>query len=238
MALWSAFSAQAVGLTVGFVLAEPTTLRPDYSNGAVVLGMLLVAGFCAVVSFAIALARRKSDAAWWAGASATALLAVMVTLVWAGTGGWFPWCATSLYASLVAAFVSLLLKRPEPAADGGGIPARRAGKAAATVAAVALVVALFSGGGMEDVDYTGTWTAREHDLTLKLTDGDYGEGSRGHYTLHRQACSENADWNLDHPQMTTSVQVWLIRDRITTPCLPGTGDIMLRVAGGTVASPS
>ncbi|MFD7257108.1 hypothetical protein [Streptomyces sp. NPDC059874] len=75
---------------------------------------------------------------------------------------------------------------------------------------------------------------REHDVTLTLSGSPAGRGS---YTLRSGTCSEEADWTLDHPQTSTSVQVWLLRDGRTARCIPGADNIMLHVAGGTVAKP-
>lgn len=236
IALWSAFGTQAVGLAVGFVLAEPTSLRPDHSPDLITLSVLFIAGSGAAVTFVLVRNRRESGTVWWAAASATALLAVMVMLLEAGVGAWFAWCAMALLSSFAGIFASLRRAgRPEPEGgdDAGTPPSRRTGKAAAALAAVALVAAMSMGAGMEDVDYSGTWTARPHELTLTLTGASHGQG---HYTLRWGACSEEATWSLDYPHMTTSVQVWLHRD-VATACLPGPEDVMLRVAGGTVAAP-
>ncbi|WP_314251269.1 hypothetical protein [Streptomyces sp. DSM 40907] len=148
---WLAFGALAVGLTVGFVLADPTTLRPDYTDASVPLGVLLVAMIGAMVSFV-----------------------------------------------------------------------------------VALVVSMFSGEGMEDIDYSGTWTNHEHGVTLTMSSSP---GGRSSYTVESAMCSEAADWTLDYPQMSTSVHVRPPRDSGTTRCIPGPDSIVLHVVGGTVAKP-
>ncbi|WP_406179263.1 hypothetical protein [Streptomyces sp. NBC_01006] len=232
IAQWLAFGAQAVGLTVGFVLAEPTSLKPEYADVLVTMCVLLIAGSGAIVSCVIALARRKPGAAWWAATSATAIAALMM-LPSAGMGIWFPWCAVALCAPLIGMFASLRRERTEPEDTGPG-PTHGAGRAAVALSAVALTVSMFSGAGIEDVDYSGTWTTREHDVTLTLSGSP---GGRGSYTLRSATCSEEADWSLRNPQMSTSVQVWLLRDSMTTRCIPGPDNIRLYVAGGTVAKP-
>ncbi|MFE9484726.1 hypothetical protein ACFYNM_39870 [Streptomyces spororaveus] len=238
IALGAALAIEAVGLAVGFGLSEPTSLRPDYSDPLLGLDVLLPAECVAVAAIVIALARRKPGAAWWAVASATAILAVSVQLLEAGAGGWSTWCAIALLASFTGIVLSLLpTGRPVPEGgdDRGAAPGRLTGKAATALAVVALVASMSMGEGMEDVDYSGTWTAGRDDLTLTLTGGQDG----GQYTLRWGTCTEQSDWTLDYPQMTTSVQVWLIRETgATSTCLPGTKNIMLRVSGGTAAAPT
>lgn len=56
---WLAFGALAVGLAVGFALADPTSLRPDYTDASVPLGVLLIATIGAMVGFVIALTLRS-----------------------------------------------------------------------------------------------------------------------------------------------------------------------------------
>ncbi|MBT2451370.1 hypothetical protein J7F03_30740 [Streptomyces sp. ISL-43] len=234
--LWSVFVTEAVGLAAGFALADPTRLRPDYSGVFLALGVLLMAELQAAVAFVIALVRRTPEAAWWAAASAVAIPAVVVMLLESGTGFWFTWCVVAVFASFVATLLSFRrASRPGPGGGGGGAPACRAGMGAAALSVVALVaaVSMSTEAGMDDVDFSGTWTAPEHDLTLTLTGAPYGQGGR--YTLRWGACSEEAAWSLDSPQMTTSVQVWLDRDEVTH-CLPAS-DVEIRVAGGTVADP-
>ncbi|MFI1645808.1 hypothetical protein ACH4XT_02545 [Streptomyces avidinii] len=239
IALWSAFGIEAVGLATGFALAEPTSLRPDYSGSLLVPVVLLIAGVGSFVTFVLALIRRRFGAAWWSAASGAAPLAVLVMLLESGTGTWFIVCATAALAAFAGALASLLRgSRPAPqddgdAGDAGDAAGGGTGKAAAAVAAVALVASVSMGGGMEDVDYSGTWTSDRRDLTLTLTDKPLGGG---HYTLRWGGCSEEDSWVLDYPQMTTSVRVRLLRDA-TTKCLPGDRTPLLHVAGGTVAAP-
>ncbi|MFE5560175.1 hypothetical protein [Streptomyces sp. NPDC056544] len=233
VAQWSVFGAQAVGLVVGFALAEPTSLTPDYTNVLVAMCVLLIAGSGAIVGLVIALVRRKSGAAWWAATSATAIPAVLLMLPSAGMGTWFAWCAVALCAPLIGMFVSLLCERPEPEGTGAGAT-YGAGRAAVALSVVALAVSMFSGAGAEDVDYSGTWTTHERDVILTLSGSP---GGRGSYTLRSATCSEEADWTLDYPQMSTSVQVWLLRGSGTARCIPGPDNVMLHVAGGTVAKP-
>ncbi|WP_406086141.1 hypothetical protein [Streptomyces virginiae] len=230
---WLAFGALAVGLAVGFALADPTSLRPDYTDASVPLGVLLIATIGAMVGFVIALTLRKPEAAWWAATSAMVAPAALLTIASAGMGTWFPWCAVALCVPLIAMFVCLRHERPEPEDTDAG-PARGARRASVVVSAVALVVSMFSGAGMEDIDYSGTWTNHEHGVTLTMSSSS---GGRSSYTLTSGTCSEEADWTLDHPQMSTSVQAWLLRDSGTTRCIPGPDSIRLRVVGGTVAKP-
>lgn len=230
---WLAFGALAVGLTVGFVLAEPASLSPDYTDISVPLGVLLIAMIGAMVSFVVALSLRKPEAAWWAATSAMVAPALLMMIASAGMGTWFPWCAVALCAPFIALAVCLRHEQPEPEDTDAG-PARGARRASVVLAAVALVVSTFSGAGMEDVDYSGTWTNHEHGVTLTLSSSSGGPSS---YTLTSGTCSEAADWTLDYPQMSTSVQVWLLRDSGTTRCIPGPDSIRLYVVGGTVARP-
>ncbi|MGW6704945.1 hypothetical protein ACWGDE_08640 [Streptomyces sp. NPDC054956] len=240
--LWSALAIEAVALAAAFALSDPTRLRPDYAGGGLLTLGALAAEFLAIVAFANAHLRQRPEAAWWAAASATAVPAVGVMLLIAGTGGWFVWCGIALLASAAGVLVSLWRGSPPEPGDGGaagadGATTRRTGRAAVALSAVALVTAIsmaVTGPGMEDVDFSGTWTASGRDLTLTLTDGAHGQG--GKYTLRSGECTEEATWNLDYPQMTTSVQVWLNQGE-ATHCLPGGTQVMVRVAGGTVAAP-
>ncbi|MGW3325426.1 hypothetical protein [Streptomyces virginiae] len=230
---WLTFCALAVGLTVGFVLAEPTSLRPDYTDASVPLGVLLIAMIGAMVSFVVALSLRKPEAAWWAATSAMVAPAILLMITSAGMGTWLPWCAVALGAPLIAVAVCLRRERPEPEDTDAG-PARGARRASVVLSVVALVVSMFSGAGMEDIDYSGTWANHEHGVTLTLSGSSNGRSS---YTLTSGTCSEAADWTLDYPQMSTSVQVWLLRDSGTTRCIPGPDSLLLHVVGGTVAKP-
>ncbi|WKD34955.1 hypothetical protein [Streptomyces xanthophaeus] len=237
IALWWALGIEAVGLLVGFGLAEPTSLRPDHSGGLLAMCVLLIAGFGASIALVLALAHRQSGAAWWAAASTIAPLAVLVMLMESGMGDWFTGCAIALLAAPTGAFVSLRRasrSAPEGDAGTGAMPGGDIGKAATALAAVALVASLFMGGDMEDVDFTGTWTADRDNVTLTLTDSRLGDGQ---YTLQREGCSEEGSWTLDNPPLTTSVKAQLHQDTATTACLPGTNSAMLYVAGGTVAAP-
>ncbi|MFJ4864208.1 hypothetical protein [Streptomyces sp. NPDC088748] len=243
IALRWALGIEAVGLLVGFALAEPTALRPDHSGSMPAMGVLLVAGCGSFAALVVAAIRQHFGAAWWAAASMTASLAVLVTLMESGTGGWFIGCAAALLA-IPAGVVASLPRASRPAPEGDPDPGAApgdgdgtgTGKAATALAAVALAASLFMGGGMEDVDFSGTWTADRHDLTLTLT-GTGEPNDRGQYTLELGGCSERASWVLDHPQMTTSVRVLLFRDESST-CLPGTRNLVLHVAGGTVDTPT
>ncbi|MGW6576128.1 hypothetical protein ACWGAN_28705 [Streptomyces sp. NPDC054945] len=228
-----AFGVQAVGLTVGFALADPAALTSDYTNAVVPMGLLLLVGSGAIVSFVIALALRKPEAAWWAATSALAAPAVLWTTASAGMGDWFIWCAVALCAPLIGVFACLRRERPEPR-DTGTRPGHGAGRASVVLSVVALVVSMFSGAGMEDVDYTGTWTNSEQGVTLTLSGPPDGPSS---YTLESATCSETGDWTLDHPQMTTSVQVWLLREKGAARCLPGSDSLRLLVVGGTATRP-
>ncbi len=230
---WMAFGVQAVGLTVGFALADPAALTPDYTDAVVPMGLLLLVGSAAIVSFVIALALRKPEAAWWAATSALAAPAVLWTTASAGMGDWFIWCAVALCAPLIGVFTCLRRERPEPR-DTSTRPGHGAGRASLVLSVVALAVSMFSGAEMEDADYAGTWTTRDHDVTLTLSDPPDGRSS---YTLNSPTCSETGDWTLDHPQMTTSVQVWLLRDNGATRCIPGSDSIRLHVVGGTATRP-
>ncbi len=236
IALRTALGVEAVGLVVGFALAEPTTLRPDHSSSMPAMGVLLVVGCGSFVALLVAAIHQHFGAAWWAAASMTAPLAVLVMLMESGTGAWFTGCAVALLA-LPAGLAASLRHAPRPTpegdADAGAAPGGEIGKAATALAAVALVASLFMGGGMEDVDFSGTWTADRHDLSLTLTDEP---NKARNYTLELGDCSEGASWVLDHPQMTTSVRVLLFRDATTT-CFPGTRNVILHVAGGTVDAP-
>ncbi|MEU2452668.1 hypothetical protein ABZ605_21625 [Streptomyces sp. NPDC012765] len=237
IALRWALGIEAVGLLVGFALAEPTTLRPDHSGSMPAMGALLVAGCVSFAALVVAAIRQHFGAAWWAAASMTASLAVLVMLMESGTGGWFIGCAAALLA-IPAGVVASLPRASRPAPEGdpdpGAAPGDGTGKAATALAAVALAASLFMGGGMEDVDFSGTWTADRHDLTLTLTGEPDGGGQ---YTLELGGCSERSSWVLDHPQMTTSVRVLLLRDESST-CLPGTRNLVLHVTGGTVVTPT
>ncbi|WP_405440946.1 hypothetical protein OG373_27385 [Streptomyces avidinii] len=237
IALCWALGIEAVGLLVGFGLAEPTSLRPDHSSGLLAMCVLLIAGCGSFIALVLALAHRRSGPAWWAAASTIALLAVLMMLMESGMGDWFTGCAVALLAIPAGAVVSLRRASrhaPEGGAGAGATPGGDIGKAATALAAVALVASLSMGGGMEDVDFAGTWTADRHDLTLTLTDSRLGDGQ---YTLQREGCSEEGSWTLDNPAVTTSVKARLHQDTATTACLPGTNSVMLYIAGGTVAAP-
>ncbi|MFG2236021.1 hypothetical protein ACGFNX_39555 [Streptomyces sp. NPDC048723] len=237
IALWWALGIEAVGLLVGFGLAEPTNLRPDHSSGLLAMCVLLIAGFGSLLALVLALAHRRSGAAWWAAASMIAPLAVLVMLMESGMGDWFTGCAVALLAIPAGAVVSLRsasLHAREGDAETGSAPGGDIGKAATALAAVALVASISMGGGTEDVHLSGTWTADRDDLTLTLTDSRLGDGQ---YTLQREGCSEEGIWTLDNPPLTTSVKAQLHQDTATTACLPGTNSAMLSIAGGTVAAP-
>ncbi|MFD9011513.1 hypothetical protein [Streptomyces sp. NPDC059552] len=239
IALRWALGIEAVGLLVGFALAEPTTLRPDHSGSMPAMGVLLVAGCGSFAALVVAAIRQHFGAAWWAAASMTASLAVLVMLMESGTGGWIIGCAAALLAipaGVVASLPRASRHAPEGDPDPGAAPGDGTGKAATALAAVALAASLFMGGGMEDVDFSGTWTADRHDLTLTLT-GTGEPNNGGQYTLELGGCSERASWVLDHPQMTTSVRILLFRDESST-CLPGTRNLILHVTGGTVDTPT
>ncbi|MER7826026.1 hypothetical protein ABTX85_26090 [Streptomyces sp. NPDC096097] len=228
-----AFGAQVVFLTVGFVRAEPTALTPDYTDAGVAMGVLLLVTVAGIVSFVIAMTRLQPEAAWWAATSVPAAPAVLFMIASAGMGDWFVWCAVALCVPLVSMLVCFRYERPKSQYTDGG-PARGAGRASVVLSVVALAVSLFSGAGMEDIDYTGTWTNSEQGVTLTLSDPPDGPSS---YTLESATCSETADWTLDHPQMTTSVQPWLLREKGAARCLPGPDSLRLLVVGGTVAEP-
>ncbi|KPI23494.1 hypothetical protein OV450_7416 [Actinobacteria bacterium OV450] len=233
VARWSVFGAQAVGLTVGFALAEPTSLTPDYSDTSVPLLVLLFAMMGAMVSFVVALTLRKPEAAWWAATTAIATPAVLLMIASAGMGTWFRWCVVALCVPLIPMILCFRHERPEPQDTDAG-PARGARRASVVLSAIALVVSIFSGAGIEDVDYTGTWTNHEHGVTLTMSSPPDGQSS---YTLTSGTCSEAANWTLDYPQMSTSARVRLLRDSGTTRCLPGPDSIVLYIVGGTVAKP-
>ncbi|MFE5806186.1 hypothetical protein [Streptomyces sp. NPDC056491] len=242
----AAFAAEAVSLAVGFALAEPTTLIPDHSTTAAAMPVLFAAGFGTAAALAFALHRRESGTAWWATASGTALLAVMVLLLESGAGAWFTWCAVALlssFAGIAASHARARRSAPEKRDRTATAPGRFSGKAATALGAVVLVASLCSGAGMDDVDYSGTWTAREGGPTLTLSSGSPGQREeQGNYTLQWGACTEKATWHLYHPLMTNSVQVWLERDTATPPapdpaCLPDAKRVKIYVEGGTAAAP-
>ncbi|MFE1875416.1 hypothetical protein ACFW9N_31830 [Streptomyces sp. NPDC059496] len=237
IALWLAFGIEAVGLTMGFALADPTDLRPDHSDGLLAMCVLLIAGVGSFIALVLALVRQRSGPAWWAAASMTATLAVLVMLMESGMGAWFTGCAVALLAIPAGAAASLRSASrhaPEGDAETGPTPGDGIGKAATALAAVALVASMFMGGGMEDVHLSGTWTADRDGLTLTLTDSRLGDGQ---YALEREGCSEKGSWTLDNPPMATSVKARLHQDTTTTACLPGTNSVVLYIAGGTVAAP-
>ncbi|MFD7786881.1 hypothetical protein ACFV4Q_27900 [Streptomyces nojiriensis] len=237
IALWWALGIEAVGLLVGFALADPTALRPGESDGLLAMCVLLIAGFGAFMALLLALMHQRSGPAWWAAASMTATLAVLVMLMESGMGDWFTGCAIALLAAPAGAVVSLRdasRHAPEGDAETGTAPGGGIGKAATALAAVALVASMSMGEGMDDVRLSGTWTADRNDLTLTLTDSRLGDGQ---YTLQREGCTENGSWTLDNPPMATDFKARLHQDTATTACLPGTNSVILYIAGGTVAAP-
>ncbi|MEU2390396.1 hypothetical protein [Streptomyces sp. NPDC007369] len=219
-----ALAVELVGVAGVFALADPTLMEPEYEGFFTYSAVALLGTALAVPAFAFALARRNGAAARWAAASGTLAVAFVTAMSAAGTGPWIVCAAVTLLASYAATLVSLFgSQRPPLFPSAAGV----------TAAVIVLVWAVWSTGFGTDADYTGTWTARHDAASLTMTDPT-GSGG-GQYTLRVGMCTEEGEWRLDYPQMTTSVQVWLRREG--NRCLGGPTQVQLPVVGGTEAAP-
>ncbi|MFK0256184.1 hypothetical protein [Streptomyces sp. NPDC090445] len=220
--LRSALAVEVAGVVGAMVtLAESTALKPEYEGVFAYATVVLPGAAVAVPVFVFAVHLRKGTAACWAAASGILALVFVTMLAAAGTGPWIACCAVTLFASYAATLVALF---------GTQRPPLLSSKAAIPVALVALAWAAWSASGPgSDVDYAGTWTARQGAASLTMNAGD------GHYTLQVGTCTEEGEWHLDHPQMSTSVHVWLRREGAT--CLGGPPQVRLPVAEGMLAIP-
>ncbi|MGW6979884.1 hypothetical protein ACWGE1_10610 [Streptomyces sp. NPDC054932] len=227
---WAALAVEAAGLLGTLALADTTVLVPEYGGTLVLMCAMFLAMILAVLPIVVVVLAlrnpRNTTAVWRAAASWILALALLVVLVRAGVGPWAVWCAVAMAASCAAT----VLCTGSPA----GLSVQPS-RAAAAIAVVALVVSVCGSCSGPYTDYPGVWTASKDAASLTLT-GQAESGQGGQYTLRVGTCTEQGSWVFGHPQMSTSVQMWLHREDALA-CTPGGPKTRVRIVGGNRTAP-